>query len=149
MQKSKRVRANRRKGFTLLEVLLVVGIIALLAAFVVPQFMNTQRGAEIDITQRMVEDGGSLATQLDLFRLNVGTYPEELKELVEKPDDEVKAGKWRGPYIKSLDKLKDAWGRDLNYKFPGEANEGAYDLWSAGPDGEEGNEDDITNWKKE
>jgi len=149
MKKRMSVQSRRRGGFTLLEVLLVVGIIALLAAFVVPSFFSTQRGAEIDITSTMVSDGGSIAQQLELYRMHVGTYPEELSGLTEKPDDDEKAEKWRGPYINDPKKLKDAWGHDLKYKYPGEVRENGYDLWSMGPDGEDGNDDDVTPWEKD
>jgi general secretion pathway protein G len=145
----RKMRKNRRRGFTLLEILLVVGIIALLAAFVVPQFMNTQKNVEIDITKSIVDPGGTLCGVIEVFHMNTGQFPKELKDLVEKPDDEAVAGKWRGPYIKSADKLKDAWGRDLKYKAPGEYHADSYDLWSTGPDGEDGTDDDIANWSKE
>ena len=134
----------------MLEVLLVVGIIALLAAFVVPAYRNIGKGAEKDIAQTMVDDGGTLATQLGLYEMAIGEYPEELKELVEPPDDDDKAAKWRGPYLKDLTKLKDPWGNELMYARDGEFNgEGQYDLWSIGPDGEDGTEDHIGNWAKE
>jgi general secretion pathway protein G len=148
MQRIKRNR-RRRGGFTLLEVLLVVGIIALLAAAVVPQFMGTQRSTEIQITENMVASGGTIAQQLELYRMAVGSYPDELRFLVEKPEDEEAAEKWNGPYIDSADKLKDAWGNELKYKHPGDVNEDSYDLWSIGPDEEDGTDDDITNYTKE
>jgi general secretion pathway protein G len=148
MQRTKRIR-SRRRGFTLLEILLVVAIIALLAAFVVPTFMNTELGAKIDITKNIVTEGGVLDGVLELYRMNVGQYPPDLKELLDKPDDEARAAKWRGPYIKSADRLKDACNKDLKYKFPGEYHQNGYDLWSVGPDGEDGTEDDIANWTKE
>ncbi len=148
MRRMKKV-GSRRKGFTLLEVLLVIGIIALLAAFVVPALVGVQQGAEVDITTRMVEQGGTLDNMINLYRMQTGQYPTELKDLVEKPDDEAVASRWRGPYIQDANKLKDAWHRDLKYKAPGEVNQGSYDLWSTGPDGEDGTDDDITNWAKE
>jgi len=149
MPRHRRVRGGGRSGFTLLEVLLVVGIIALLAAFVVPTFFGTQRNAEINITNTMVSNGGQLAQQLELYRMHIGTYPETLTALTEKPDDEEMAKKWQGPYISDPKSLKDAWGHDLQYKFPGEVRKDGYDLWSMGPDGEDGTDDDITPWTKE
>lgn len=151
MRSSKWNRGRRRAGFTLLEVLLVVGIIALLAAFVVPQFIGTEEKAKIKATQGIVGSGGTLATQLEIFRTHMGRYPEELKELSEKPDDEAEAEKWAGPYITDPNSLKDAWGRELKYKGPEEAefNKGKYDLYSLGKDGEDGTDDDIGNWTKE
>ncbi len=143
------MKVGGRRGFTLLEILVVIAIIALLAAFVVPSLVNVQSSAERDITQQMVAQGGTLDNMINLFRMNCGQYPKELKELVEKPEDEAVASKWRGPYIQSADKLKDAWGNDLKYKCPGEFNSETYDLWSVGPDGQDGNEDDVSNWKKE
>jgi general secretion pathway protein G len=148
MQWTRRNRNRRRSGFTLLEILIVVGIIALLAAFVVPSFFSTQRGAEIDITQTMVGSTGPIGTQLRLYQLHTGRFPDELKQLHEKPDDPEAAAKWRGPYIEDPAALRDAWGRELRYKAPGDNNVNSYDLWSVGPDGQDGTEDDITNWKR-
>ncbi len=137
---------SRRRGFTLLEVLLVVGILALLAAFVVPQFLKTQEDANVKLTRGNM---GGLTSPLELFHQALGRYPEELKELFEKPEDEDEASKWTGPYIDDPTKLKDAWGRELQYLGNDEAkaNEGRYDLWSLGKDGEDGTDDDIKNWQ--
>ena len=149
MQGVKRVRGRRRGGFTLLEVLVVIGIIALLAAFVVPSLMRTRESAELDVAKRMVESGGTLAMAIDLFHLHMRRYPTELSELYEDPEDEEDL--WKGPYIEDASKLKDPWQHELQYKGGEDAeyNEGRYDLWSMGPDGEDGSEDDIGNWSKE
>lgn len=149
MDRTHAKRRAARGGFTLIEVLLVIAIIALLAAFVVPSFINVQSGAEIDLTRSLVSSGGPVAGALELYRINVGRYPEELRELVERPQDDDLAARWRGPYITNLDDLRDAWGRDLNYRYPGEVNQDRYDLWSNGPDGQEGTDDDIGNWSRE
>jgi len=144
------MKGNRHKmrAFTLLEVLMVVVIIGLLAAFVVPQLFNTQVGAQIDLTKAAVESG--LNGAIDLYRMAMGRYPTEddggLMALVEPPDDEEEAKKWRGPYIDDAKKLKDPWGTELIYECPGTYNEQSYDLSSAGPDRQEGTDDDIKNW---
>ena len=139
-------KVGRRSGFTLMEVLLVIAIIALLVAFVVPSYLNVALGAKIQNTKNAVM---ALTRVIQMYYLNVGAYPKELKDLMEKPEDEAVAAKWQGPYLDSVDKLKDSWGQDLKYKCPGEYNSTTYDLWSVGPDGQDGNEDDIANWKKE
>ena len=142
-------RHARRSAFTLLEILVVVAIIALLAAFVVPNFIGTHRGAEIKLAQTTVSQNGPVATPLKLYRMDIGTYPKELKELVEKPEGDD-ADKWKGPYIEDAGQLKDPWGEELQYRFPGEfKGEDNYDLWSKGPDKQDGTDDDITNWPKE
>ena len=143
-------RRMTRRAFSLLEILLVVVILGILAAFVVPSLIGTGDQARVDATRAMVGKSGPIATAVSLYHTHIGSYPEELKELTEKPDDEDKAGKWRGPYIEDAGSLKDAWQRDLQYKAndAAEHNEGRYDLWSMGKDGEDGTDDDIGNWEK-
>lgn len=143
-------RANRAKavrgGFTLLEVLMVIVILGVLAALIVPQFGGTQRKAEERMTQTQIV---GLKTQLDLFKMHCGRYPtsdEGLAVLLEPPDEEELVERWGGPYLDAAP--KDAWGRELIYASPGEYNENSYDLSSMGHDGQEGTEDDITNWEK-
>jgi general secretion pathway protein G len=147
MRQAKRVRSRRRGGFTLLEVLLVVGILALLAAFVVPSLIGTGDKAKHDLTVGKI---GAMKTPIELFHQHVGRYPKELKELVEKPSDETEAQKWAGPYVANLDDLKDAWEHEFKYLGGEDAkgNPGTYDVWSVGKDGEDGTDDDITNWTK-
>ena len=148
MKVSVQKQRARRTGFTLLEILIVVGIIALLAAFVVPNLMGTQRTAQIQMAQSAIDSNGPIATALKMFNLHMGTYPKELKELIDKPDsDEHK--KWSGPYIEDATKLKDPWGEEFQYRFPSSTQgEDKYDLWSKGPDKQDGTDDDIVNWTK-
>lgn len=132
------------------EVLLVIAILALLVAFVAPQLWGVGQQAEIDMAKNAVGPTGPFAQALDLYRLHMGRYPEGeegLMMLLEMPDDEDAEKKWKGPYLKTQGMLKDPWENEYNYRFPGEYEESTYDIWSNGPDEEEGTEDDVTSWK--
>ena len=147
--KRRTARATVRRAFTLLEVLMVIVILGLIATVVITQIGGTEERARRDLTQQQIN--GVLVTKLDLFRLHCGRYPTEdegLLALLEQPDDEELEDKWAGPYVKP-EQLKDPWGNELNYKFPGDVGgEKMYDLWSSGPNGddESGDGDDIKNW---
>ena len=132
----------RRSGFTLIELLLVLVILATLAAVVVPKF--TRRSEQARITAAKT-DVANLSVCLDAFEIDTGRYPttqEGLKALVEQPGD-VKG--WAGSYIKR-GLPKDPWGNPYVYRQPGQHNTDGYDLYSFGPDGQEGGSDDIDNW---
>ncbi|MFQ5429019.1 MAG: type II secretion system major pseudopilin GspG [Phycisphaerae bacterium] len=152
MYPARRLPARRRGrgAFTLLEILLVVGLLALLAAFVVPSLTSQSEAARVDLARAAIGPNGPLSQAIDLYKVNIGQFPEELKFLVEKPDDDDIAAKWRGPYIKDAGGLKDPWDRDFQYDPDGEHHpDGGVDLWSMGPDGIDGNEDDIANWESD
>ena len=152
MKANTRTVRSRVRAFTLLEVLMVVVIIGLLAVFVAPSFFGAGEGVRIDLTKAKIESG--LGGAMKMYRVHMGHYPTEeeggLMSLTEAPDEDVDEGqqKWRGPYLENVRDLKDAWENDLIYECPGQYNEDGYDLSSAGPDGEEGTDDDITNWEK-
>ncbi len=148
MRTNVKIRNPRRSGFTLLEILVVVGIIALLAAFVVPNFINVGAAQERRLAEAAVANNGPISSAIDTFRLDVGRYPESLEELTKKPDDEEEGKKWNGPCIKDAADLKDPWGREYQYKSPGDVNTESYDLWSTGPKGDDESEY-ISNYKKE
>ena len=141
-------RTKGRRGFTLLEVLLVIFILGLLATVGIVAYSGIREGAKIDTTKLKLKE---IQTALDTFNLQIGRYPtaeEGLKVLLSKPEDEKEAEKWRAPYLK--EEPKDAWGREYHYE-PVEAGavEGAtkaYKLWSDGPDGQSETDDDIKSW---
>jgi general secretion pathway protein G len=131
-----------RFGFTLIELLLVLVILTALAAVVVPKF--TRRSEQARITAANT-DISNLGLALDAFEVDVGRYPttsEELGALVEPPANSVG---WNGPYIKKGIPI-DPWGNKYVYQYPGKHNTYEYDLYSYGPNGQEGGDDDIVNW---
>lgn len=133
-----------RGAFTLIELLLVLVILTALAAVVVPKF--TRRAEQARITAART-DIANLQVQLDIFEVDTGRYPtteEGLQALLEEP---AGVQGWRGPYI-TRGMPKDPWGRPYVYKQPGDHNVSSYDLYSYGPDGQEGGGDDIDNWSE-
>jgi general secretion pathway protein G len=87
---------------------------------------------------------------LDLYMLDNGIMPSSeqgLQALIAQPTSSPVPGNWKGPYLKPPILRKDQWGRDFIYRNPGQHNTAGYDLLSVGPDGQEGNEDDIGNWQ--
>ena len=135
----------RARGFTLVELLVVLAILGLLVGLVGPQVMKTLGTSKTKTARIQIE---SLAGSLDMYRLDVGRYPateEGLQALVEKPGD---AGNWNGPYLKKDQVPKDPWGFDYQYRSPGE--HGAFDIWTLGADnreGGEGEDQDVKGWE--
>jgi general secretion pathway protein G len=135
---------RRERGFTLVEILVVIIIIGLLAALVGPKLFGKVSVAKQKATKAQIELFG---TALDALRLDVGRYPtteEGMKALREKPSG---MDGWKGPYLPKEIPV-DPWGRPYLYKCPGE--HGDYDLISYGLDGTEGGEgenQDIVSWK--
>lgn len=84
---------------------------------------------------------------LDTYEVDMGAYPKSLEALLRKPAAAT-AGNWSGPYVKGDRLPTDPWGNEYRYTYPGKHNKYAPDVWSAGPDGRSGTEDDITNWER-
>lgn len=137
-------RTNGQSAFTLVEMLLVLVILATLAAIVVPKFSGRSEQAKITAAQTQI---ANFEIVLDAFEVDNGFYPkgrDGLRDLVQQPSE---AKNWRGPYLKQEIPL-DPWGNEYVYENPGKRNPNGYDLYSLGPDGRSGNDDDITNWTK-
>ena len=137
---------KKYKGFTLIEVMVVVVILGILAAVVVPRVMSRPDEARVI---RAEQDIRALEAALKLYRLDNFTYPDTdqgIQALLEKPADLPSGANWKeGGYIDKLP--KDPWGNDYQYLQPG-AN-GEYDLYSLGADGlpdGEGVNADVGNW---
>jgi general secretion pathway protein G len=133
------------RGFTLIEIMVVVVILGILAATIIPQFMGTTSDAKIGAAKAHVAE---LESSLGRLYIHMDRYPtadEGLKLLVEAPAGENT--KWRGPYIKQL--RDDPWGNPYQYRSPGLKHPTSFDLWSRGADGADGGEAegaDIGNW---
>lgn len=133
----------RTRGFTLLELLVVMVILGLLAGFVAPKYFAQVGKSEVKVARSQIE---ALEKALDMYRLETGRLPtteQGLEALVARPQTEPK---WGGPYLKKA-VPRDPWGRPYVFKSPGE--HGDYDLYSLGKDGRPGGEGesaDITNW---
>ncbi len=133
-----------QSGFTLIEVLIVTGILALLAAFATPQVMRYLGHARTEAARIQLS---AITTAMELFALDNGGYPSQqagLAALVRPPPG---AQKWRGPYLKKADGLVDPWGRPYGYRIPG--RQSAFEVFSLGRDnatGGTGEDQDVVAW---
>jgi general secretion pathway protein G len=129
----------------LLELLVVLAILALIAAFAGPRVFSFLSGAKTDAAKVQIEN---LATTLDIYRLELGSYPTEdqgLRALIERP---AGVENWNGPYLNKAEGLTDPWGNPYRYRIPPE-NGVDYDLFTLGADNSEGGDSenrDIGNW---
>lgn len=134
------------RGFTLIEIMVVMVIIAIMGALIGPQILGRVDEAR---TTKAQADIRTLGTALDLYRMDNFQYPttdQGLRALVEQPGDPSVRNWKSGGYVQKLS--KDPWGNDYQYLSPGTRG-GAYDLWSYGSDGQSGGEGtaaDIGNW---
>ena len=131
------------KGFTLLELLVVMVIIGLLAGYVGPKYFAQVGKSEIKVTRAQID---AVEKALDQYRLDTGHYPSSEQGLAALNAAPTNEPKWEGPYLKK-NVPPDPWGNPYNYKMPGD--HGEFDLFSYGKDGQPGGSGeaaDITSW---
>ena len=135
---------QRQRGFTLMELLVVLAILGLLVSLVGPQVLNQLGGAKSKTAKTQISD---LEQALEMYKLDVGRFPstnEGMEALVKKPGDAIG---WNGPYLKGGKVPKDPWKREYNYKYPGQNAE--LDIFTYGQNGSpggDGEDADVNNW---
>lgn len=138
------VRASYDAGFTLLELLVVLGILAMLATVAGPQVLRYMGKAKTETARAQIS---SISTALELYSLDNGGFPPQqqgLVALVRAPGD---AARWRGPYLKRSDGLNDPWGRPYVYRHPGRnAQVEVFTLGRDNAPGGAGEDQDIVSW---
>jgi general secretion pathway protein G len=139
----RKIRRGER-GFTLLELLVVLAIMGMLAAIIAPQvirYLGTSRTQTAKVQIQYVMQG------LELFRIDVGRYPSQQEGLVALVNPTPSAPNWNGPYLKKESAIKDPWGNPYLYQIPGQ--HGEVDVYSLGQDkapGGTGEAQDVGSW---
>lgn len=138
-------RTNLSRGFTLIEIVIVLTIISILASGAIYMLKGN-----VDVAKETKVEGDiqAISTQLQLYEarnMRAPTTEQGIKALVEKPTTEPQPERWI-PLMEEVP--KDPWGQEYKYRYPATKSKKAYDLYSVGKDGVDGNEDDIGNWKK-
>ncbi len=140
-------RMGNQKGFTLIELMVVIIIIGALAALAVPRLVGRSEAAKLTAAEADIK--GNIGLALRLYEVDNGRYPttaQGLMALIEKPSAPPVPRNWKGAYLE--EEPKDPWGGAYQYAFPGKHPPKDYDLSSYGPDGVE-SDDDIANWRTE
>src|SRR5262249_49857247 len=135
LNRLRRRQRTRESGFTLIELLVVLAILGLLVGFVAPAMIRQLGSAKHKVAEQSIE---RLSGILDLYRLDVGSYPttqQGLKSLSVAPTG---VAGWDGPYLKDEGGLKDPWGRDFEYRSPSQRQNHSFDIVSLGADGKPG-----------
>jgi len=134
-----------RAGFTLMEILIVLAILAVIISLVLPNLLGAQKKANIKLAGTQVH---SVMEALEMYATDHdGEFPaggQGLDALMRSPGSDPK---WKGPYIKGSKAPADPWGNPIQYNYPGQhQSDGGPDVWSMGPDKQSGTADDINNW---
>jgi len=138
---------SKISAFTLLEILVTLAIIGLLAGLAISNSDKIFGQSQEAVARVFVRD--ALKPSLVRYRIDLGDYPttsEGIAALIVAPSG--KAERWRGPYIDVPGGKvpTDPWGEPYRYRYPGTKNKGGFDLYSVGPDKNDGSDDDIGNW---
>lgn len=136
----RRIGRSAARGFTLVELLLVLIILALIGGLVLPNIIGRAEGAKVKAASSQID---RLSMAVETYYMDTNAFPDTLDQLV---DNNSGVSGWNGPYVKRSI-LKDPWNREYVYQYPGE--EGQFDIMSLGADGQPGGEDndaDIDNW---
>ncbi len=126
-----------QRGFTLIEIMIVIAIIGLIASLIMPNLLGRYEKSKEEVTRAQVE---MLSSAVQAFIVDVGRCPTALNELIAVTGTDPK---WRGPYLSKKEIPMDAWGKEYQYKCPGE--NGPFDLYSFGPNGKL-DEKSLKNW---
>lgn len=135
----RRRRSRLARGLTLIEILVVVTILGLIAGIVGVAVVGQLEEAQIDTTGTQIKN---IEDALEIYKMKIGKYPtstEGLGALANPPNG-------KKPMMETIP--KDPWGGDFVYLSPGQHNAARFDIYSKGPDGQGGTEDDITNWSE-
>lgn len=132
-------RKQNRRGFTLLELMLVMAILVILASLGTVAVLNMRRGADNDAT---ITQMATLSQQCKAFKLNMGYFPNTLDDLIAQPQNTTPQ-KWRGPYLDVSKIPMDSWGNAFTYAA--DENSNKVNITSVGPDRQAGTADDISS----
>jgi len=145
-KRSRRAGRRNERGFTLVEILVVITIIGLIMALVGPRVLNYLSESKVKAAKIQIQ---SFSSALDLFYLDTGRYPSRAEGLGALVQPAGGTASWNGPYLKGGNVPLDPWGKAYVYRSPGQ--HGAYDVVSLGSDGQEGGDGtaaDITSWSR-
>ena len=141
----KKPRHDREQGFTLVELLVVLAILGLLIALVAPAMIRQLGSAKHKIAGQSIERQSGV---LDLYRLDVGSYPTTVQGLAALNDNAGNVAGWNGPYLKDAQGIVDPWGHPFQYRNPSDRPKHSFDIMSLGADGKpggDGEDADIVN----
>ena len=133
------IRRRRRRGFTLMEILLVLAILVILGSLVTLGYFQIQKGMTVDATKTEIK---TLEQAVEMYQLGMGRLPnteEGLNALITPPAED-RTGRWKGPYLKATQVPYDPWESPYNYEL---IDDDEFQITSNGPDQQQGTDDDV------